>query len=61
MEAKDDEGEVPRIIKLPAADFEEPLARNSPRLQLARKTLAASRKKEQLPGLNEAIPEGAAP
>ena len=60
QEAKDDEGEVPRIIKLPAANFEEPLARNSPRLQLARKTLAASRNKKQLQGLYEAIPVGAA-
>ena len=59
-EAKDDEGEVPRIIKLPAANFEEPLARNSPRIQLARKTLAASRNNKQLQGLYEAIPEGAA-
>ena len=60
QEAKDDENEVPRIIKLPAANFEEPLARNSPRIQLARKTLATSRNKKQLQGLYEAIPEGAA-
>ena len=60
QEAKDDKGEVPRIIKLPSANFEQPLARNSPRLQLARKTLAASRNKKQLQGLYEAIPEGAA-
>ena len=60
QEDKDDEGEVPRIIKLPSANFEEPLARNSPRLQLAQKTLAASRNKKQLQGLYEAIPEGAA-
>ena len=60
QEAKDDEGEVPRIIKLPSANFEQPLARNSPRLQLARKTLAASRNRKQLQGLYEAIPEGAA-
>ena len=56
----DDNGEVPRIIKLPSTNFEQPLARNSPRLQLARKTLAASRNKKQLQGLYEAIPEGAA-
>ena len=60
QEAKDDKGEVPRIVKLPSANFEQPLARNSPRLQLARKTLAASRNKKQLQGLYEAIPEGAA-
>ena len=60
QEAKDDKGELPRIIKLPSANFEQPLARNSPRLQLARKTLAASRNKKQLQGLYEAIPEGAA-
>ena len=60
QEAKDDKGEVPRIIKLPSANFDQPLARNSPRLQLARKTLAASRNKKQLQGLYEAIPEGAA-
>ena len=60
QEAKDDKGEVPRIIKLQSANFEQPLARNSPRLQLARKTLAASRNKKQLQGLYEAIPEGAA-
>ena len=60
QETKDDEGEVPRIIKLPAANFEEPLARNSPRIQLAHKSLAASRIKKQLQGLYEAIPEGAA-
>ena len=60
QEAKDDEGAVPRIIKLPSANFEQPLARNSTRLQLARKTLAASRNEKQLQGLYEAIPEGAA-
>ena len=60
QEAKDDKGEVPRIIKLSSTNFEQPLARNSPRLQLARKTLAASRNKKQLQGLYEAIPEGAA-
>ena len=38
----------------------KPLARNSLQLQLARKTLAASRNKKQLQGLYEAIPEGAA-
>ena len=61
QEAKDDVGEVPRIIKLSSANFAEPLARNSPRLQLARKTLAASRNKKKLPGFYAAIPEGAAP
>ena len=60
QEAKVDKGEVPRIIKLPSANFEQPLARNSPRLQLARKTLADSRNKKQLQGPYEAIPEGAA-
>ena len=35
QQAKDDEGEVPRIINFKSAKFEEPLARNSPRLQLA--------------------------
>ena len=59
-EAKDYEGEVPRIIKLPAANFEEPLTRNIPLLQLALKTLAGSRNKKQLQGLYEAISEGAA-
>ena len=60
QEARNDEGEIPRTFKLPKANFEEPLASNSPRLQLARKTLAASRNKKQLQGLYEAIPEGAA-
>ena len=60
QEARDDVGEIPRTFKLPEANFEEPLASNSPRLQLARKTLAASRNKKQLQGLYEAIPEGAA-
>ena len=60
QEAKDDKGEVSRIIKLPSANFDQPLARNSPRLQIARKTLAASRNKKQLQGLYDAIPEGAA-
>ena len=60
QEAKDDEGEVPRIIRLPAANFEEPSARNSPRLHLARKTLAAQRNKKQLQGFYEAFPKGAA-
>ena len=59
QEAKDDEGEVPRIIRLPAANFEEPSARNSPRLELARKTLAAQRNKKQLQGLYETFPKGA--
>ena len=60
QEAKDDEGEVPRIIKIQSANFEQPLARNSPRLQLARKTIDASRNNKQLQGLYEAIPGGAA-
>ena len=60
QEAINDLGEIPRTFKLPKANFEEPLASNSPRLQLARKTLAASRNEKQLQGLYEAIPEGAA-
>ena len=60
QEARNDVGEITRTFKLPKANFEEPLASNSPRLQLARKTLAASRNKKQLQGLYEAIPEGAA-
>ena len=60
QEARNDVGEIPRTFKLPKANFEEPLASNSPRLQLARKTLAASSNKKQLQGLYEAIPEGAA-
>ena len=51
QEAKDYEGEVPRIIKLPSADFEQPLSGNSFQLQLARKTLAFSRNKKRLQGL----------
>ena len=59
QEAKDDKGEEPRIIKLPSAEFKEPLAKNSSQLLLARKTFAASRNKKQLQGLYEAITEGA--
>ena len=60
QEARDALGEITRTFKLPKANFEEQLASNSPRLQLTRKTLAASRNKKHLQRLYEAIPEGAA-
>ena len=59
-DAKSDNSEIPRIFTLPSTSIQQPLARQSPRLQLARRTLAAQRNKKQLQGIYEAIPEGAA-
>ena len=59
-DAKSDNSEIPRIFKLPSTNIQQPLARQSPRLQLARRTLAAQRNKKQLQGIYEATPEGAA-
>ena len=42
-ETRNNAGNIPMTFKLPSASFEETLARNSPRLQLARKALVASR------------------
>ena len=57
-EAKSDKGEVPRTFKLHSAQFEEPLASTSPRLQLARQTNTTNRSKKHLQGLYDAVPEG---
>ena len=57
-EAREDIGDVPRIIKMESSKFEEPLAKTSPRLLLARKNLATTRSKKNLQGLYEAVPEG---
>ena len=59
-DAKSDNSEIPRIFTLPSTSIQQPLARQSPRLQLARRTLAAQRNKKQLQGIYEVIPEGAA-
>ena len=59
-DAKNDSSEISRTFKLPSSNIEQPLTRHSPRLQLARRTLAAQRNKKQLKGIYEAIPEGAA-
>ena len=59
-DAKSDNSEIPRIFTLPSTNIQQPLARQSPRLQLARRTLAAQSNKKQLQGIYEAIPEGAA-
>ena len=59
-DAKSDNSEIPRIFTLPSTNIQQPLARQSPRLQLARRTLVAQRNKKQLQGIYEAIPEGAA-
>ena len=58
--AKNDNSEITRIINLPSTNIQQPLTRQSPRLQFARRTLAAQRNKKQLQGIYEAIPEGAA-
>ena len=59
-DAKSDNSEIPRIFKLPSTNIQQPLTRHSPRLQLARRTLAAQRNKKQLQGIYEAKPEEAA-
>ena len=59
-ESKYDDSEILKTFKFPSAAFEEPLSRNSPRLLLKRKILAASGNKKQLQRIHEAIPEGAA-
>ena len=41
-----------------SSKFEEPLAKTSPRLLLARKNIATNRSKKNLQGLYEAVPEG---
>ena len=41
-----------------SSKFEEPLAKSSPRLLLARKNIATTRSKENLQGLYEAVPGG---
>ena len=58
--ALNDKGEIPRTFCMASHTLLQPLAENSKGLQLARKTLAATRSKKQLQGLYEAIPEGAA-
>ena len=58
--AKSDSSKTPLIFKLPSSHVEQPLTRQSPRLQLVRRTLAAQRNKKQLQGIYEAVPEGAA-
>ena len=57
-EAKEDIGDIPRIIKNESSNFEKPLAKTSPKLLLARKNLASIRSKKNLQGLYEAVPEG---
>ena len=56
--AKEDTGDIPRIIKMESSKFEEPLAETSPKLLLARKNLATTRSKKNLQGLYEAVLEG---
>ena len=58
-DARSDNSEIPRIVKLPSTNIQQPLTQHSPRLQLARRTIAAQRNKKQLQGIYEAIPEGA--
>ena len=58
--ALNDKGEIPRTFRMVTHTPLQPLAENSKGLQLARKTLAATRSKKQLQGLYEAILEGAA-
>ena len=58
--ALNDKGEIPRTFRMASHTPLQPLAENSKGLQLARKTLAATRSKKQLQGLYEAIPENAA-
>ena len=57
-EAKEDSRDIPRVIKMESSEFEEPLAKTSPRLLLAKKNIATTRSKKNLQGLYEAVPEG---
>ena len=58
--AKNDTGEIPQAFRMNPHSTLEPVAESSKGLQLARKTIASTRSKNQLQGLYEAIPEGAA-
>ena len=67
-EAKEDNGDIPRVIKMESSKFEEPLAKTSPRLLLARKNIATTRSKKNLQGhlrsrtrghgISGSVPEG---
>ena len=58
--ALNDKGEIPAPSGCPHTLHCRQLAENSKELHLARKTLSATRSKQQLQGLYEANPEGAA-
>ena len=58
--ALNDKGEIPRTFRLSTYSPLQPLAENSKELKFARKALSTTRSKNQLRGLYEAIPEGAA-
>ena len=58
--AKNNTGEIHRTFRMIPQSTLEPVAESSKGLQIARKTIASTRSKNQLQGLYEAIPEGAA-